>query len=95
MGEYEALLAAQGGVCAICGGKRSYNLDVDHDHAVERASLDAGTPPREAARGSIRGLLCKTCNRGILRKARDRASVLRAAADYLDRGVTHAQEVLG
>lgn len=45
--DYDALLAAQGGRCAICGarpGRR--NLAVDHDHAT----------------GKVRGLLCTTCN---------------------------------
>jgi len=33
--QYDALFAAQGGVCAICKGRRPYNLDVDHDHELE------------------------------------------------------------
>lgn len=73
--EYAALLAAQGGVCAICKGKRSYNLDVDHCHKLERA----GTPVREC----VRGLLCRQCNRRILRSARDDVTVLLNAVAYL------------
>lgn len=73
--EYAALLAAQGGVCAICKGKRGYNLDVDHDHEKERQ----GHSPREC----IRGLLCKTCNRRLLPAAKDRVTLLNAAIDYL------------
>lgn len=34
--EYDLLLAHQGGGCAICKGTRRTNLDVDHDHKVER-----------------------------------------------------------
>lgn len=77
--DYAALLAAQGGRCAICGGTRKKNLDVDHDH-------------KKVGRESVRGLLCPRCNRQILRHARDNAALLRAAADYLDR--CPAQETL-
>lgn len=73
--EYSVLLASQDGACAICKGKRSYNLDIDHCHALERA----GKPARE----TVRGLLCKTCNRRLLRAAKDNVDVLQAAIDYL------------
>lgn len=72
--EYKELYEAQGGCCAICGGHRSYNLDVDHDHALV---------PLVGVRGSVRGLLCKTCNRRLLRAARDSIEILYAAIDYL------------
>jgi len=48
--EYDALLEAQAGVCAICGeppGQKA--LAVDHDHDT----------------GSIRGLLCGNCNTAL------------------------------
>lgn len=48
--QYEALLAAQDGLCAVCcspGGARG--LAVDHDHAS----------------GRVRGLLCGPCNSAI------------------------------
>ena len=45
--QYDALLAAQGGRCAICVGERRYRLNVDHDHAT----------------GLVRGLLCRRCNK--------------------------------
>jgi len=48
--QYEAILAAQGGVCGWCGrppGRRA--LVVDHDHVT----------------GEIRGLLCDPCNRRL------------------------------
>ena len=70
--EYQALLDAQGGVCAVCKnpprGKRKF-LAVDHDHDT----------------GKIRGLLCITCNVG-LGALRDSADLLRAALSYLERG---------
>jgi hypothetical protein len=46
--EYERLLAAQGGGCAICDHPpRTRRLHVDHDHKT----------------GEVRGLLCHRCNR--------------------------------
>jgi hypothetical protein len=73
--DYQALLLAQNGSCAICSGKRGYNLDVDHDHALERANV----PLRQ----TVRGLLCKNCNRRILRSCRDSVEILEAAIHYL------------
>lgn len=68
--QYDALLKAQGGCCAICGnderasdGKRFH---VDHDHET----------------GEIRGILCQKCNM-ILGLARDSCDTLGAAIDYL------------
>lgn len=65
---YDELLAAQHGVCAICGrppvGRR---LDVDHDWATLQ----------------VRGLLCWRCNHKLLPRGVD-AHLLRKAADYLD-----------
>lgn len=69
--EYESLLTAQGGVCAICGGidpKRS--LGVDHNHDT----------------GKIRGLLCMSCNIGI-GNLDDNVELLTKAIVYLSGGV--------
>ena len=50
VGEYEALLDKQSGVCAICHRAPSKRrLHVDHNHKT----------------GEIRGLLCYHCNRGL------------------------------
>ncbi|MEU9259005.1 endonuclease VII domain-containing protein [Streptomyces sp. NPDC048212] len=68
-GEYDKLFEAQGGCCAICGGTRRGNLDVDHDHAT----------------GIVRGLLCAADNRKVLKYARNDPERLRKAADYLER----------
>ncbi len=70
--ERDAMEAAQGGMCAICGiipsGEGRANvLNIDHDHAT----------------GRIRGLVCPNCNHG-LGKFKDSPVTLRAAADYLE-----------
>lgn len=72
--EYDAILTAQGGACAICGTQRNENhhtgrlmpLTVDHCHKT----------------GKVRGLLCGACNRG-LGDFRDNPDNLRKAIDYL------------
>lgn len=70
--EYNAILRAQGGRCAICGrrpGKR--RLAVDHDHHT----------------GEVRGLLCASgdygCNKG-LGYFNDDVEILRRAVAYLE-----------
>lgn len=69
--EYDVMLAAQDGRCAICGATESKHpvprLVIDHCHASMK----------------IRGLLCSNCNRalGLLG---DDVAVLRAAIAYLE-----------
>lgn len=74
--QYEAMTAAQGGVCAICGTAEWMGKDqrphVDHDHVT----------------GAFRGLLCMECNIGLGKFAHDPAR-LRAAADYLERALAN------
>lgn len=82
--EYDALLAAQGGKCAICRGTRPGNLDCDHDHALVRAG--------HSVRDSIRGLLCRRCNRRLLPAAQDSVERLRDVIAYLEN--PPAQKVL-
>jgi hypothetical protein len=71
--EYAALLAKQGGACAMCKQTRRYRLNVDHDHKVEKV---------KGVRASVRGLLCRRCNK-VLRDVRDGVEYLRNAVDYL------------
>ncbi len=70
---YESLLAAQDGVCAICGfpetmkrGEHLHRLVVDHDHET----------------GKFRGLLCRRCNMGI-GYLKDDPRRLQSAIEYL------------
>lgn len=71
--EYEELVAAQSGLCAICGLPPS-----GETHADERLHLD-----HDHATGRIRGLLCRYCNTGLGLLDDDLAR-LAAAARYLD-----------
>src|SRR5579859_3435884 len=48
--EDRLILAAQGGVCAICNGVRPYGFDHDHSHALERDLIEMGMAPSEARR---------------------------------------------
>lgn len=66
--EYEAMLAKQGGKCAICDGdcRTGQRLSVDHDHVT----------------GAVRGILCKRCNTG-LGYFNDRPELLVRASGYL------------
>jgi hypothetical protein len=73
---FNAILHAQGGVCAICGtsswgngtGKILEFPSVDHDHAT----------------GAVRGLLCMRCNAGI-GSLRDDPVIIEKALNYLMR----------
>lgn len=65
--EFDAMMAQQGGTCAICGEPPNGEpLSVDHCHAT----------------GQIRGLLCRGCNVG-LGFFRDSVERLEQAARYL------------
>jgi hypothetical protein len=75
--QYNALLSAQSGVCAICANPETAR---DHRHSRVR-SLVVDHCHKS---GRVRGLLCGACNVG-LGKLRDSADVLRAAIAYLER----------
>jgi hypothetical protein len=72
--QYDEMLLAQKGVCAICKQEETWkyksgriaSLSVDHCHTT----------------GKIRGLLCRDCNQS-LGKFKDDHNMLRAAYEYL------------
>lgn len=69
--KYELMMKAQSGACKICGKSSGWkanggNLVIDHCHET----------------GSVRGLLCPPCNRG-LGQFEDNAEYLRKAAFYI------------
>lgn len=67
--EYDALLALQGGRCAICRARpRSKRLAVDHDHKE----------------GDVRGLLCSRCNHDLMGSAWDSLAIVAALWHYLN-----------
>lgn len=49
MDQFDALVAAQRGLCAMCGHAPTGRFNVDHDHAT----------------GAVRALLCGPCNRAL------------------------------
>lgn len=79
--DYDRMLAAQGGGCALCGsmnpltGNRTYKrntrtaFDVDHCHAT----------------GKVRGLLCTRCNR-LVGLAGDSLATALKLVEYLSKG---------
>lgn len=78
--DYDDMLAAQDGRCAICLRKpRKQVLAVDHDHKS----------------GGIRGLLCNFCNHRLLGAAHEDPAILRRAADYLDSYAVQAESETG
>ena len=70
--DYLAILAAQGGGCAICGvvpdGRR---FPIDHDHQLPRG------------RASVRGIICDFCNHRRLPIFGDEIVLLAMAIRYL------------
>lgn len=73
--QYGEMLAAQKGLCAICGRPETAMINgqpkimhVDHCHATDQ----------------VRALLCGSCNGG-LGLFKDDPTVLRAAADYIEK----------
>jgi hypothetical protein len=72
--EYDRILEAQGGVCALCERPPTpgISLHVDHDHAT----------------GEIRGLLCMRCNNALGLFGED-PDVLKRAARYATSDAKH------
>jgi len=74
--QYDDMLQAQGGVCAICKKpetSRKNNIEEVRPLAVDHCHSG----------GHVRSILCAKCNL-ILGKAQDDIALLRAAADYLE-----------
>lgn len=77
--QYNEMLEAQGGVCAICARpepKAGKKLAVDHNHAC--------CPGKKSCGKCVRSLLCSECNMAIGLLSDD-SNRLRNAADYIDR----------
>jgi hypothetical protein len=70
LSQYDEMLSTQCGVCAICGGACATGRRLSVDHCHST--------------GKVRGLLCVRCNL-TLGKMDDNPSILRAAADYVER----------
>ena len=78
LNDYNALLEKQGGVCAICKGisTNEVNLSVDHDHSC--------CPYKARSCGlCVRALLCRKCNTG-LGAFNDSIELLKLAISYLE-----------
>jgi hypothetical protein len=73
--QYEALLEAQHGRCAIC--ERTPEETNRRRNGCERLSVD-----HNHETGQVRGLLCASCNT-LIGMARDDITVLQAAVEYL------------
>ena len=75
--QYDAMLAAQGGGCCICGRppRDDISLHVDHDHST----------------GKVRGILCFCCNNALADFQED-AQLLQEAVAYLTAHTPAAQE---
>jgi hypothetical protein len=91
MAQWERLLAYNDGKCWICDGVRKGKgggpaYDTDHDHARERMGM-----PTER---TVRGLLCKQCNRRLLPAAKDSIALLERAIWYLLNAHAIAQDIL-
>ena len=82
--EFDAIWAAQEGLCAGCKGvlahplrkegKLGLKFDVDHKHIADKACKTQ----------DVRGFLCRPCNI-FLGKVRDNSNTLRNLSDYLRR----------
>lgn len=77
LAEYDAMLIAQSGVCAICEklSPTEKPLFVDHDHDT----------------GAVRGLLCARCN-WALGGFEDNAGLVSRALSYLNQSLTRSEE---
>lgn len=73
--QYEQMLEAQGGVCAICGRPERSKV---YKHGPRSLAVDHGHET-----GRIRGLLCFSCNTNLGKFDHD-LDLLRSAIEYLE-----------
>lgn len=76
---FEAMLAEQGGGCAICGSptpRWTGYWHIDHDHACCDRDGSCGK--------CVRGVLCQPCNVGLGHLGDD-PKIVKAALEYLER----------
>jgi len=83
--EWLAILAYQGGVCAVCKKAPNGRLCVDHEHVRGFKKL-----PPEKRRVFVRGLLCWFCNQHYVGRAIT-ADKSRNVTEYLE---AHTERVL-
>jgi hypothetical protein len=76
--QYEEIVRRQGGACAICG-----ETPTDRSLSVDHCH----------STGRVRGACCDLCNRS-LGMMRDNPTLLRRAADYLERDGGHLAGIL-
>lgn len=76
MAEYDQMKDGQGGVCDIC---RKPEIMIRRGGSLSPLSVD-----HNHATGKVRALLCSRCNH-MIGMAKEQPSVLRAAADYLEK----------
>ena len=76
--EYDALEAAQGGLCAICQ-KPETAMDTRRPSSIRKLAID-----HCHSTGKVRGLLCGCCNTG-LGQLKDSPEILASALAYLKR----------
>ena len=79
LAEYDAILRAQGGKCAICrkAPRQGKRLAVDHNHKT----------------GAIRGLLCYFDNSQRLGRGNEDPEIHGRLADYLRHGAERVAEI--
>lgn len=81
LNDYEVLLSAQGGVCAICGNP-PYIPEAERPRRQGRPTRAILAVDHDHDTGHVRGLLCIPCNRGI-GFLKDSPKILRSAFEYL------------
>ncbi len=80
--ELERMLAAQGGVCYLCGELPSGKFHVDHDHSCCPDTVD-GKRVRKTCGQCIRGLACQRCNQ-VIGMVKECPELLRRLADKVE-----------